>query len=252
MDRDQTRPRQIRTNLELYDIRFSSVLVARLVGLSHIESAELINELLDQFDLCTKRRKCENITSYSSCYVVGCGVTETSNELHAETICLLAHDFIDVLQSVKLSVTVTHTHTHMYRVQNKSLSSLQPLHTHTHTHIYISVGYIYRFHNCNGFIIVTVTHRGRHRRIACDLHICIGISSGIVVGGIEGYKSFLYDVWGDTVEDAYRLSHFSKRTRIYLTHETGKLINKEFITKKCNLSRAPLDDHLGFQKNIYM
>jgi hypothetical protein len=174
--------RHIRTDIAIVDVRFSSVLVARLIGLHKVEdhmSNVLINDILSQFDVCTKKRKCVNIKAYSSCYVVSCGVPDTSGHARndAEAICLLAYDLQKVVRDFKL-----------------------------------------------------------RRRCAHSLHICIGISSGVLVGGIEGLNSFLYDVWGDTVQVAHSLSYLSERSQTFMTQSTGIMLDHDFRTQKYKVS----------------
>lgn len=50
--------------------------------------------------------------------------------------------------------------------------------------------------------IVTVFNR-EHK---AELKVAIGVNSGPVVGGVIGRRKFLYDLWGDTVAIAKKLT----------------------------------------------
>ena len=50
--------------------------------------------------------------------------------------------------------------------------------------------------------------------------IRIGINSGKVVGGIVGIKKYAYDVFGDAVNTASRMEHYSESMRINIAEGT--------------------------------
>jgi class 3 adenylate cyclase len=59
------------------------------------------------------------------------------------------------------------------------------------------------------------------------LAISIGINSGPVVGGVVGRRKFLYDLWGDTVTIAKKLSA-GNRTAIRVTSQIRERIGDQF------------------------
>lgn len=58
----------------------------------------------------------------------------------------------------------------------------------------------------------------------------IGINSGPVVAGVIGVHKFQYDVWGDTVNTAYRMESHGLTGRIQISSVTNALIQDEFRT----------------------
>ena len=60
-----------------------------------------------------------------------------------------------------------------------------------------------------------------------QLAISIGINSGPVVGGVVGRRKFLYDLWGDTVTIAKKLSA-GNRTAIRVTSQIRERIGDQF------------------------
>lgn len=55
-----------------------------------------------------------------------------------------------------------------------------------------------------------------------------GITTGAVVGGVIGQKRFLYDVWGDTVNNASRLEAAAGTNEILVSEATYLLIKDDF------------------------
>lgn len=58
----------------------------------------------------------------------------------------------------------------------------------------------------------------------------IGINSGPVVAGVIGAHKFQYDVWGDTVNTAYRMESHGETGRIQISESTNNLIRDDFVT----------------------
>ncbi len=58
----------------------------------------------------------------------------------------------------------------------------------------------------------------------------IGINSGPVVAGVIGVHKFQYDVWGDTVNTAYRMESHGDTGLIQISETTHNLIQNEFVT----------------------
>merc|ERR1711968_261324 len=53
-----------------------------------------------------------------------------------------------------------------------------------------------------------------------DLRIRVGIASGPVVGGVVGGKKFLFDIWGDTVEQAELMESEGVPERVHMSEPT--------------------------------
>ena len=56
----------------------------------------------------------------------------------------------------------------------------------------------------------------------------IGIHSGPVVAGVVGEHKFVYDIWGDTVNQASRLETAGEIGRVAISHTTKDLLPAEF------------------------
>jgi len=72
-----------------------------------------------------------------------------------------------------------------------------------------------------------------HQKRYCSLHaisvkIKVGIHSGRVTAGVLGSSKFLYDVFGDTVNFASRLTSSAKPDTIQVSKVTKQLLEKEF------------------------
>lgn len=65
----------------------------------------------------------------------------------------------------------------------------------------------------------------------------IGINSGPVVAGVIGAHKFQYDIWGDTVNTAYRMESHGETGRIQVSEATNNLIRHEFVT----IPRGPIE-----------
>ena len=57
-----------------------------------------------------------------------------------------------------------------------------------------------------------------------DLELRIGIDSGAVIAGVIGTQKFIYDLWGDTVNTASRMTSSSIPGRIQVTQTTYDLL----------------------------
>lgn len=69
--------------------------------------------------------------------------------------------------------------------------------------------------------------------------IRIGMHSGVVVGGIVGIKKYIYDIFGDTINTAFRMESLSQPMQVnisentfILANEASSLKEKEFLFEK--------------------
>jgi ligand-binding sensor domain-containing protein/class 3 adenylate cyclase len=60
------------------------------------------------------------------------------------------------------------------------------------------------------------------------LEIRIGVDSGSIVGGVVGVKKYIFDVFGDTVNMAFRLESMSVPMGLTVSDSVAKLLGKEF------------------------
>jgi len=65
-----------------------------------------------------------------------------------------------------------------------------------------------------------------------DFDIRIGISSGPVIAGIIGSKKFIYDLWGDTVNIASRMTSLGQPGNIQVSESTFELIKGKYELDK--------------------
>lgn len=68
-----------------------------------------------------------------------------------------------------------------------------------------------------------------------DLGIHIGIATGPVVAGVIGTKRFIYDLWGDTVNIASRLTDDAKQGNILTDKLTYNRLRQEFLFEPPNV-----------------
>ena len=79
--------------------------------------------------------------------------------------------------------------------------------------------------------------------------IRIGINSGDVFGGLIGKSYYHFDIFGDTINTAARMQQNSEPMQINISHETDKLIQKDFTT----IERVPMKvKGKGVQKMYYV
>ena len=60
----------------------------------------------------------------------------------------------------------------------------------------------------------------------------VGINSGPAVSGVIGKSKFSFDIWGDTINTAARLESYGSPSRIHMSTQTFKLINKKIKHEK--------------------
>lgn len=63
----------------------------------------------------------------------------------------------------------------------------------------------------------------------CLFNIRIGVHTGPVIAGIVGYKKYVYDIWGDTVNTASRMESSSISGKINISEDTYMEINNYYI-----------------------
>ena len=68
----------------------------------------------------------------------------------------------------------------------------------------------------------------RNETANVKLQVKIGISSGSVIAGIVGIRKYIYDIFGDTVNTAYRMKTLCNRMEIKVSPETYSLTTKNF------------------------
>lgn len=74
--------------------------------------------------------------------------------------------------------------------------------------------------------------RNLHHRMKWQMRM--GVHSGRVVGGIVGIEKYIYDVFGDTINTAARMEHYSEPMKINVSSETYALAMEHFIFKERN------------------
>ena len=60
-----------------------------------------------------------------------------------------------------------------------------------------------------------------------DLRIRVGVATGTVVGGVVGMKKFLFDIWGDTVEQAELMESEGVPQRVHVSNTTYDRAGKD-------------------------
>ena len=81
----------------------------------------------------------------------------------------------------------------------------------------------------------------------CPFDIRIGLNSGPVVAGIVGFKKYVYDIWGDTVNTAARMETASETGRINVSESTYQLIKNNFTC----ISRGKIEAKNKGSINMY-
>ena len=68
----------------------------------------------------------------------------------------------------------------------------------------------------------------RNKTAETKWNIRIGIASGSVIAGIVGIKKYIYDIFGDTVNTAFRMKTLSKENELKISPDTYKLVEGKF------------------------
>ena len=61
-----------------------------------------------------------------------------------------------------------------------------------------------------------------------ELELHIGIATGPVIAGVLGRKKFVYDLWGDTVNIASRITEEAGPKQIFCDEETRRILGNDF------------------------
>jgi class 3 adenylate cyclase len=67
-----------------------------------------------------------------------------------------------------------------------------------------------------------------NRRVGADIHVKVGIHTGKVTAGVLGSTKFLYDIFGDTVNLASRLTSSATYGSIQISEVTKRMLSGEF------------------------
>ncbi len=65
-----------------------------------------------------------------------------------------------------------------------------------------------------------------------NLQIRMGINTGMVVAGVIGTQKFIYDLWGDTVNIAYRMESTGEPGKIQVTQATYEQLKDKYLLQK--------------------
>jgi class 3 adenylate cyclase len=72
-----------------------------------------------------------------------------------------------------------------------------------------------------------ITEKPEFREYNLGLHI--GISTGPLVGGVIGTKRLVYDLWGDTVNIASRLSTYGISGKIQVDTTSSRVLHTKYF-----------------------
>jgi PAS domain S-box-containing protein len=64
------------------------------------------------------------------------------------------------------------------------------------------------------------------------LQVRIGINTGMAVAGVIGTKKFIYDLWGDAVNVAYRMESTGESGKIQVTQATYEQLKDKYLLEK--------------------
>lgn len=77
----------------------------------------------------------------------------------------------------------------------------------------------------------------------------IGIHTGPVVAGVVGKHKFVYDIWGDTVNQASRLETAGEVGRVAISHMTKELLGSDFICRAAGTFEAK---NIGMMERFFV
>jgi class 3 adenylate cyclase len=77
----------------------------------------------------------------------------------------------------------------------------------------------------------------------------IGIHSGSVVAGVVGKHKFVYDIWGDTVNQASRLEAAGEIGRVTVSSTTRDLLGKKFVCEAAGTFEAK---NIGLMERFFV
>ena len=76
------------------------------------------------------------------------------------------------------------------------------------------------------YILSHTFHVGR------PINFRIGVNSGPVLAGVIGRKKFIYDLWGDAVNTAYRMQEYGLPDHIQVTAATHDYLRDKYVLEK--------------------
>jgi class 3 adenylate cyclase len=79
-----------------------------------------------------------------------------------------------------------------------------------------------------------------NRQYSTSFLMRIGISSGPLIAGVIGRKKFVYDLWGETVNLAYRLASAGEAGKIQIGEMTYERLKDRYHFEK--MPRIPVQD----------
>jgi len=85
-----------------------------------------------------------------------------------------------------------------------------------------------------------------------DLRIRVGCSSGSIVGGVVGGKKFIFDIWGETVEDAEIMESGGVPERTHVSQTTYIRAVKDSTLKFEKLDRLPEEGYPKEKGQTYL
>ncbi len=148
--------------------------------------------------------------------------------------------FADIVDFTSLSTTMTAVE--LVSMLNKIFSTFDELAEHYGLEKIKTIGDAYML--AGGVPIARDDHAEAVARMALDmqeamahlnaeneksLQIRIGINTGPGIAGVIGVKKFIYDLWGDAVNVAFRMESSGIPGRIHVTLETYKRLKNTFL-----------------------
>jgi adenylate cyclase len=84
-------------------------------------------------------------------------------------------------------------------------------------------------------LLMQESMRNFRLRYSHNIHIRIGINSGVVIAGVIGKRKFIYDLWGDAVNIASRMESSGEPGNIQITASTYEKIKHNYVVEERGL-----------------